>query len=225
MASSSLANIFELGGHTPLGDPFGFLPEGPPDMSGAYNMWKLRQSQITDFSNTLDQALSGYKTAYNNFANYSMNQFAINNVPGFANAGLTTNSGAYNAEMARQAAMYQNQANVNSYQFAAQNANAVNAARAGAGTMNMASMFANGAVDQYNINNQNSQMVGQAFGKLGMMALGGATGNPFMGAGIMGNPFQSPNQGAANMPKYNMPTMGANGYFGSQGNLDLWGTR
>lgn len=92
-----------------LMDMFG----GGGSNGGFYNpaFFDQRQNQINDFSNALTAARTRY---LNNYQNFNQQQFLQQLMPNiaasFAARGLQMNGGAYNAELARQAASMQGQA-------------------------------------------------------------------------------------------------------------------
>jgi hypothetical protein len=153
---------------------------GQPDLSGAYNLWRGRLSQIGSFQQALSNASTQYINSYNNFQQYQFGQNMINNIPYFASKGKQVDGGAYSAEAARQASFYANQGITNAYNTQRQDAQWVDNAYAGAFT-GVENAFGQGGLNAFSAQNQANQMYGEGWGStINALTRQGPSGEPSM---------------------------------------------
>jgi hypothetical protein len=124
-----------------LGDIFGSTNYG--FNTGDIEAQAARRSQeISDFGSKLSAMRSAYMAQIPALQTAAFNQFGNNAAASFGARGMTADSGAFQAELARAAIPMQAQMANTAYQTGVQNENAVNAARAQASQATMGAMSA-----------------------------------------------------------------------------------
>lgn len=179
----------------------GFL--GGPGKKSGYNrsdierLTNARHQQIQDFSNQLMQARQRYLTNLNNFQNLAFKRFAPIAESQYAGRGLNVTGGAFQSELAKQAAQAQAEGALQASQMERQDLGNVENAFGGLYSGQMGLM---GQQPEQVAPNAFSQFAGQAAG-LGLEALlkqrmlagtGGATPTPSSGNVFGGSGMPSP---------------------------------